>query len=537
MASPKVQNWELILTHVSQFEVSASLHEIAESLAKSGACPVTFCSDGSYWHNEDGSVVKSRVKLETRPKLKHGRISFKPLCDEYAENCLFFATEIAFVESQTLSSESQAESEYVRAFFEPIFVEESGVLTSLYPYSKIYKNGVCILSLRIFSGSSSHTISDIAEKFVGLGSRYFDDTLIPESILRVTPSEDLIESILDLHPELFGLNAEEFAKAIIGEKIAIMDGDVERVYHRTRLKESNGFAMLDVIWSILSGVIDDLAFRPSRFSVRSLLKRSMTYQRHWFCHPILFLIKWRSQPASASNFGSFEPHIARIIAGSRSPLSSMEQVVQTIPRLFDDYKIYLTQGLTVYALSSKCWKGADPQDSSYQRTSTPMIANEEFALWLISTYRGIERKSRIAKTPSECRRARRDLQTMELLMDSVTNYGELEVFFSEYLNRFSVLKIVNRSLLFVERAENLIKDKVAFRATYFSIVLSVLFGIVGSGQIAEGVIKPLRESGVKVPTFFSLPNGASDFLLATIFLGGLCIAAWTLVHYKSSKEN
>lgn len=531
MRSPKIEFWEVIHTRVSCFQSAVSLDEMATRLVTSGACVLAFDADGSYWHLSNGNVVCDHLSIKSRPQAKHGTVSFNPLPDELCRNCLLFAAELAFIERQTLTIETQEVTPYIRCFFEPILVEENGRHFSLYPYVKIFHNSVSVLSLRVFSGETSRNLEQVAEEYLGLSSRYFDNILLPISVFQNAPTEDFVRSFLELNPEvLTSEHAEELGIALMGEDCSVRESGQDRMYRRTALEQVEGFAMLTFIWDILEGLLDDLAYRPPMLRVRSMSLRRAHYERPWFGHPILFLIKWPRQPESASKLGALEGDIARLIAGSPGvSASAYNALLQPLPRIFDDYRIYMTEGLSVYAMSAQCWKRAEPGDTHLQRVPLPMIVNEELALWLTGSFRALERRAQHARTHRQRGEIRRELLLLEQVKNRLSHFGELEDLFKEYLARFGIERVISRTQSSLQQLDHELKDRQNFRIASFGVVVSLLFGVVGSGQVAESVLKPLRDGGVAVPVLFGIPQAASDFLLSAIgILLGCCIA-WTIL--------
>jgi hypothetical protein len=526
--SPKVEFWEVLHTRTSTFESVIPLTEIAKRLVSSGSCILAFGNDGRYWHLRDGDVCEDLLTVDSRPRAKHGTVHFERVDDELALRCLLLATELGFIESQTFSEEVLTNVEYIRCFFEPFLVEESGRHTSLYPYAKIYKNGVCTISLRIFAGEVLKTLDQVADEFLGLGSRYLDNLLIPKSVYQSAPVDDIVTAFLELNlSSAIQHGPEELAKALVGEAIKLEEANQERVYVRTRFEEVSGFGMLDLVWAVLEGLLDDVAFRPVKLSIPALASRRSAYSRPWFGHPLFFLIKWEGQPNEASKLDGFEPEVARLIAGSPNVAeSAIPYLVRPLPRVFDDYRAYMTQGASVYALSKACLDRAESEDTHFQRVSFPMIANEELALWLVGSYHAVERKAQSARSYSELSGSKRDLLLLESLTNRLTHYGELEDLFQDYLGRFGIPKTIQRVQSSLSQLDQDLKDRQNLRIASLGLIVSILFGVVGSGQLSEVIFKPLRKAGVHIPTLFGLPQATSDFLLSALILFGISLSSW-----------
>lgn len=533
----ELEFWEVVHTRTSHFESSIPLEEMASRLVSSGACAIVFSNSGKYWHIKDGSLRVDAVTLNARPRAQHGTVKFEHPEEEFAGTCLLLACELAFIEHQTYSEEVIENLHYVRCFFDPFYVEEQGRHIGFYPVAKIYDNGVCVFSLRIFSGDVQKSLDELADGVLDIGSKYFDNLLIPSSIFENVPLQDLISAFVELnHAEFSKLTPEQVSKAILGQEFCLDDSDDAPIYRRTQLEAASGYAMLETVWAMLDGLLDDLAFRPVKLNYRALKLRRSAYPRPWFGHPIVFMLKWKGQPQRASEIGGLENTVARLVAGSREVVpEALSILVQPMPRVYDDYLFFMTEGSSVYLMSGNCLDRAQPEDTHFQRVSLPMIANEELALWLVGSYRSVASRAKNARSAKALNSLRRQLSLLESLRIRLSHYGELELMFSSYLDRCGAIRAQKAAETSLDQLDRELRERTNLRIAAFGLVASILFGLVGSGQIADSIFAPLRKAGIKFPVLFGLPIPVSDLLVSALLVLLVCMVGWVAVLRRTSK--
>lgn len=132
----------------------------------------------------------------------------------------------------------------------------------------------------------------------------------------------------------------------------------------------------------------------------------------------------------------------------------------------------------------------------------------------------------LAATTEELHALRSEMHRLEQVRQQLSHFGELEDFHAEYLTRFRTPQTIERIKVSLDGLEQRLKDRLNFRLARFSAVLGVLFGIIGSGQIADSVFEPLRKGGSRIPILFGLPSKLSDLLLAASMLSLIALGIW-----------
>lgn len=535
--APHLEFWEVVHTRTYAFEPCISLDEMADRLLATKTCSVIISSTGWYCHLQDDKPVFEPITIRTRPHSAFGVVSHGAIDDEFARITLLLSTEIMLSERKSLSENTVDKAKYIRCVFEPFYVEFGARAYRLYPNAKIYDNGICIISLRILCGDEPKSLDDIADTILGLNQQYFDSVLTPESILKRTPAKDFIDSFFKLNKDVHLKHSpEKVGDALFGTLVSIPEMGVERTYRRSAYKQVEGYAMLDTIWETLYSLLDDVAFRPAKLHLKALQLRRSTVPVNWFGHSVVFILKWAEQPLKASEIHSADASVARLVAG-RSDItpSSYALVAQPVPRVYEDYRLFVTEGSSVYLASQQLLDNANEADTHYQRVTLPMVSNEELALWMVGSYRALASKSKHARTSRQLSSLRRTLSELESVRSRISQFGDLELMLTEYLSRFRVdadIQSISNSL---HQLEQELKDTTNLRIAALGLIATVVFGLLGSAQIAEWIIRPIRNAGIKLPEIAILPQDTSDFVLAGCTLVIVCVLAWIMVLRRTKR--
>lgn len=493
------------------------------------------------WFRKDGKVAHKDIAPNYRPREKQASIPLPDCDEEFDILCSHLAAEMAFVERDTHSPNAVNGSAYVRCYFEPILVGEGGRHTSFYPSVKVHANGVCIFSLRIFGPDWPVESDLVLAQDIALSHRYFDQILLTPGLLGAAPVEDILQAIAEIDASVLeSVEAGELARRLFGNRVQIEEEAETREYIAIDAQELGGYAMLEFVWSILEGTLDAVALRPPKLSLEAH-RASREYERPWFSHPAVYILQWPGQPYGVQKLGAIEHVIAQYMTQSlHLPKAMIPTVLKPMPRLHDDYRSFVNEAISVYAFGTRKLEEAFPEDTYYQRLTPAVQVAEEMALWVVGSYRSLERRSKATTTVDGLRKLEREKRDLDSIRERISHYGELEEFYSEYFSRFALHRSDQRIDAELGATETDLKDAANVRIARFGIVLALVFGLIGSGQVADSVVTPLRKSGTRLPVLFpNVETKLSDYLLAIVLvltLVGLTLSATNLFEWIRTRR-
>lgn len=403
---PELEFWEVVHTRTVTFKTSIGLDEMADRLITAKACCAIMSSKGWYLHMPADEPVVKQISIQTRPHQTSGSVVLDDIEDDLVRATLLDSIEVFHIERKTFSPETLDTHQYIRCIFEPFFVEIDNKLFRLYPNAKIYSNDVCVMSLRILSGTEAKSLDDLADSILDLGRLYFNNLFIPASVKTCTPAADVVTSFLALNQgvtEQYDLDT--MADALAGTSVVLYELGKSRHYFKTDLAKVNGYVMLDTIWDTLHGLLDDLAFRPKKWNLSAIALRKSDFPAKWFGHPIVFVLKWDGQPSKASEILSSDKAVARLVVGTSEVSPDSQRILsQPITRIYDDYLHYMSEGSSVYFASRCFFERAFEDEIGFQRITLPLMANQERALWLVGSYRSLQDQAKVSSTEAHLSR-------------------------------------------------------------------------------------------------------------------------------------
>ena len=474
--------------------------------------------------------------LEHRPFDNHAKATMPNIEDEYAELCALLAAEMAFAERKTFTEFAQEETEYVRVAFEAILLTDETGTTQAYPSAKIYRNGVCIVSLRIFSPDGLTTVEDLIDKQLNLSHRYFGRIDASARFLEAASIAEALPELAQADPEtILAYDPSELIQDLIEPGFTPEEHGL-RPYVALNVRNVVGYTTLEFVWALLENSIDAIALRPPRLTYAAH-RTNRSYDRTWFQHANVLLLRWKGQPDRAHRMRPHLHAIAKVLSRSEGlPASAVPKVAVQLPRLFDDYCAFANEAVSVYAFGRQGLRVAAPEDEAFQRLAFPMQTNEEMALWLVASYRSSESQCEHVRNIASLRRLQQEKRTLDGVQGQISNFGELGDFFESFLTHFGLPKTVARIERALGAAETRMKDRTTARLARFGAVLAALFGLVGSGQLADAVVTPLRISQHLPLALRALPAKSLDYLIAVIAVLVLVLAAWLMAKVAESRD-
>lgn len=533
----ELEYWEVLHTRTFSFETCISLEEMSSRLLATKACSNIICSAGWYCHLKDGQPVYDTLDIQAKPFADKGKVTLGEVEDDFTRVTLLMSVESLYTEQKFFSAEALQSAKYIRCVFDPFYVEFSGKIIALYPNAKIYENGICTISLRILSGSQIQSLDEVADSVLGISRQYFECVYTPSLIQERATATDVVSSFLKLNKGIHLTHSpESVGSVLLGSVLTNSELGRETLYRKSEFHQIDGFAMLDYVWDTLQSYLDDVAFRPTKLNLRALKLRHSSRSHRWFGHPIVFILKWQDQPTKASEIDLADKSVARLLAG-RSDITpeAYSIVAQPMPRLFEDYRFFMTEGSSVYFASQQLIDNANKADSHFQRVTHSLLANEELALWMIASFQSLALRCKAARSAQDIRELRRVFHDLESIRLRVSPYHELELLFTEYLTRFRINTDIQSITNSLDQLDKELKDTTNLRIAALGLIATIVFGLLGSAQIAEWIFRPLRAAGGKLPTIGRLPQDTSDFVLAGFALLVSFGVSWLIVLKRTKK--
>ena len=510
----------------------------AGNLLKSGVSRAVCFSDlKSAYLDEKGKVQLEWIRPEGRQWDSNWEVKFTEKLPPHVVGDLMFCLELSFHEQRIEGAEAKQTPNYLRAALPPIVLEKNGLNLSVYPWLKIYSDGIGIVSFQLDSTWENIDETAFIEDSVNLFQRYFDRIWVHEKIQRLDAEQVLPEAFAAelsvAGQEIRGWKSNQLLKGLRSKGRAQLDeslkkdakpfkiGDESWMLHQIAGSEDEGNweATIDLCRSIYVNAVTSLVVPSGKKSYPYLRQVQM-----WQGRPSISLMRFQNQPDSKIDlFENFSSSMSRILMRSMS-LSNPPELPPDL-RLFRDYSFHGNRALLLWT-----WLRADnsPEDA-WDDVSTKGMIFENQARAEHFEYHNlrIARACATAASPptdESLIAAYEVLASAESVVHNSSQSGEITDALSYLLDAAGTSKLIlagkeqARWHLDERRYQN---DKTR---SYIDRWLVVLFGFIGSAGLADLVIQPFLKDAY--PLWGEAIIGLSAFLLASIIVGFVAIIIW-----------
>lgn len=458
---------------------------------------------------------------------------------------LTICLELSFHEQRIENPEARQMAPHIRAALPPFVLEKGDMTLPIYPWLKVFSDGIMILSFQIDTSWDGLSEADFISDIVNIYQRYFDRVWVHADIQRLD-AEQLIPNAFERELSIGG-------ELIIGRKSNKL---LKEMRHKSRLllneslgKNGQDFEIGKETWTLhqIVGSEEQDEWEATMDLCRSIYVNAMAglvvtgigkkserlcEVQLWQGRPSISLMRFHDQPnLKAELIENFGPSLSRVLMRT-SELADPPELPPDL-RVFGDYCFHANRGLLL-------WTWLRPRDSSDDvwkdsTTRALLMENQGRAEYLEYHNMRVARACAIANSPP----SDQDLiEAYEILAsaDSVIHHSSQA---GEITDALSYVMSATGTTALVESGKEQARwhlDERRYRAdknrAKVDSWLAVIFGLVGAAGVADLVIKPFLEA-----SYLELRSGFRGFvafLLATLFVGVVALIVLA-IHRRTSQ--
>lgn len=309
------------------------------------------------------------------------------------------------------------------------------------------------------------------------------------------------------------------------------------------IREDSPALLSSSIALTLIDIVGNEIYKSCRSKIERLLKtpRNGVFHRHgWHGHPSLFIAEHENQKNTASENKEYNMQSIRCMAIKAFVPAEDSLPDSAIPvdlRPFDDYNHFHSPAISITILSGKAKRNLEKHPSGFINVITDCQAKTDAILLMKQNTQAYGDQIRSAKTSSQLDALiiARDLAEESLLM-SVRRSGEVYDFFKEAkacADYAAIAEAIEKRLSIIEKTK---QRKEQADSQKKSLIITVFFGIIASGTLANDLMPPLLKTlGMELDTNES--GTKIMILIATyVILLILTIAIYKLPSSRKTKK-
>ncbi|MDY0374635.1 MAG: hypothetical protein RBQ72_02765 [Desulfobacterium sp.] len=523
-----------------------NLLKTAAKLLKSGmARTVCFSDLKCVYLDDEGDVQFEWLRPQGRQWNSGWTVKFSDDLPRSAVKELTICLELSFHEQRIESPEARQMAPHIRAALPPLVLEQEDMTLLIYPWLKVFSDGIVILSFQLDTTWDGLSEADFVSDIVNIYQRYFDRVWVHAELQRLD-AEQVI-------PDAFERELSIGGQEVVGRKSKKL---LKEMRHKSQLvlKESLGkkgrdFEIGEETWTLhqIAGSEEQDEWEATIDLCRSLYVNAMAglvvpgigkkserlrQVLLWQGHPSISLMRFRDQPGSKEVLlKKFGPSLSRVLM--RSSEVADPPVLPSDLRVFGDYCFHANRALLLWT-----WlRPNDSPDDAWEDSTTraQLLENQGRAEHFEYHNMRIARACATANSPpsdQDLIGAYEVLASADSVIHNSSQAGEIT-------DALSYLMTATGTTGLIESGKEQARwhlDERRYRAdknrSRVDRWLAVVFGFVGAAGLADLVIQPFLEASY--PELRDGFRGLVAFSLAALFVGVVALFIWN-VHRCTSK--
>lgn len=494
-----IKNWSIFHSYNSFFNENLNLDKALIRAVQSGFGEIAYNSDGIASWRHKGKIKVASLNFHSTNNISELK-NIKDITD-FQRECLYQAGRMHFFEEQIFSDQTLSNIPHVRVFLAPIIFCTNTHRIFLYPYVKIYENGVYSVVFREMSGDVDVSIPDFINKDINLFRHHSKDVDVSPELIRLDAKNILFNSrhvgrsklshLKEYNKVLNEIESQTYLAEMIDFEFKLCPASTLTEMTGpgltlTSLREFIGSALEGALFHKKSGI---------NYLIFGNLNRIDHKGSYWSGRPYAFLLSFSEQPDKASDFSLQNLRAFGRIMGRESQLpdTNAEIFLGKSLRLFDDFGSYFNEavGLIVYSSAGlendSAWK--DLNDS---HLVLPHQIKNEFIDYVEMSYQKLLHTSfSIEQNLSSIMHDRMALISLRLIRRKASTAGEINDLLNYAWNCLKLNEIeaeiaAGRTLKFDVIKEN---DSKRFNTT--TLAITFIFGLVGASGLAKDFVSPI----------------------------------------------
>lgn len=516
------------------------LLKTAIKLLESGIAKTVCFSDlKAIYLDEHGKVQLEWLQPQGRNWDCHWTVKFSQLLPQHVAEDLAFCLELSFHERRIEGVEARQIPSHLRAALAPFILERDDLQLPVYPWLKLYADGVMSISFQLDSVWDDLAESEFIAKIVNLFQCYFDKIWVQAELQRM----DCEQLLPDAYEETISIGGQVIVNRKTRKLVKEMQKKAKTVLEESLGKEGRCFDLHGESWNLhqIAGSEESAEWEATIDLCRSIYANAVASQvveirnrkrktpveiQLWEGRPSISLMRFAGQPQC-------KDELLKKFGSSMSRILMRSTEIDTPPplppdlRLFDDYCFHGNRALLLWTWMRQC---NEPEDAwEDENTKSQLLENQARAEHFEYHNMRIARACAIASSPPSDEHlvhAYETLAVADAVIHQSSQAGEITDAL-EYL-----IDVVGTTKLIASGKEQARwhLDERRFRnekqRSHVDRWLTMVFGFVGAAGLADLVIQPLLRA-----TYFDWADwiiGLAAFILASCVVGIIAVPIWVV---------
>lgn len=523
-----------------------NLLSTATTLLKSGMTRAVCFSDlKCLYLDENGDIKLEWLQHNGRQWDLGWTINFSEELPRSVVEELTICLELSFHEQRIENPEARQVADHIRAALPPIILEKGDMTLPIFPWLKVFSDGIMILSFQLDTSWDGLSEADFISEIVNIYQRYFDEVWVQAKIQRLDADQvipDAFQRELSIGGQnLIGRKMKKLMDDMRAKSRLVLDESLKKtgrdfdigedswILHQIAgsEKQENWEATIELCRSIyvnaLASLVVSGAKKKSVQSPQILL---------WHGRPSISLMRFRDQPYSKEVLlKQFSSSLSRLLL--RTPEMADPPALPLDLRPFDDYCFHANRSLLLWT-----WlRPNESSDDSWEDSTTraQLLENQSRAEHFEYHNMRIARASAIANSPpsdNHLIEAYEVLASANTVIHHSSKSGEITDALSYLMSAAGTRGLIESGK---EQARWHLDER-RYRAdksrSRVDRLLAIVFGFVGAAGLADLVIQPFLEA-----YYDDLQGGVSglvSFLLASVCVSLAPMMIW--IAHKRTNE-
>ncbi|WP_374553148.1 hypothetical protein [Aquitalea pelogenes] len=542
----KVQQVNCFYNYTIGLDVTEiDLLKTASKLLKSGiARTICFSDLKAIYLDRAGKFQVEWLKPEGRKWDSHWTVGFSESLPKQATADLVFCLELSFHERQIEGSEARHIPAHLRTALQPFVLERDGLFLPIYPWLKIYSDGVMSISFQLDTTWDDLPEADFIQNIVNLSQCYFDRIWMQAEIQRM----DGEQALLDAFEAEISIGGQSLLNRKTRKAVRAMRRSAKAELDNSLKKEGRSFELHGERWCLhqIAGTEDQDKWEATIDLCRSMYTTALTSQivvkdnrinktrarvKLWQGRPSISLVRFANQPQEKNVLlEKFGPSLSRILM--RTPFLDNPPILPTDLRLFEDYCFHGNRAILLWTWTRP---SNSPQDAWRDSNTRPhLLENQARAEHFEYHNMRIARASAIASSPPSDEHlihAYETLSVAELVIHQSSQAGEITDALDYLIETAGTTRLIASGK---EQARWHLDERrlrIEKRQSRLDRWLSTVFGFVGAAGLADLVVKPLIKATYS--TWADWVIGLIAFGSASLAVGVLAIFMLLMNHIRN----
>lgn len=502
LSIPLWYDWDIVFSYTSYFNRQIdhdAFMQLVGDVVQSDLAVISHYSEGFLvWKSSAVKVEQFDIDWEPYTTSKSIDIKLPEDLNSYQAQCAFQAIQQRFYENNILSTKSQENMVYFRAYLDPCILDFENYSVTCYPSITVHKNGVFQTHFRIISNGKSITTGRLIDDFINIPTKVATNILVPPALMKLDGRRYLWDLAETARQRRRVPNKIKILNELISKSIVDIDGGEDSFDHKLvsvnpeNLEDGVKISMM-LINDMISNSLE-LLLNPTKngWYLNLIPKKKQKYERgnFWSGRPTVYLLSMRGQPEFVSEMmESYKTAFGSLLMRSSHVRADVaEKAVKESHRLMNDYLSYTGTSLNLFVFGTHALSKSD--DPNANDLLFPLQSQVEYSEFVAGSFWQCEERALLhAHTVEELIINRVNQTELERMSRQAFNYGELNDWLVEVHKELDIdstrAAITQNTTLNLER----FKEYRNFKRQQFQWLMTSIAGLIAAaitgGKLGE----------------------------------------------------